>query len=58
MLLAEVMDLDPANRSVILRDGDAGYDTLIVAAGASHSYFGNDQWLPLAPGLKTIEDAT
>jgi NADH:ubiquinone reductase (H+-translocating) len=58
VLLAEVMDLDPANRRVILRDGEAGYDTLIVAAGASHSYFGNDQWLPLAPGLKTIEDAT
>jgi NADH:quinone reductase (non-electrogenic) len=58
VLLAEVMDLDPANHRVILRDGEAGYDTLIVAAGTSHSYFGNDQWLPLAPGLKTIEDAT
>jgi NADH dehydrogenase len=58
VLLAEVMDLDPAARRVILRDGATGYDTLIVAAGASHSYFGNDQWEPLAPGLKTIEDAT
>jgi NADH dehydrogenase len=58
VLLAEVMDLDPANHRAILRDGEAGYDTLIVAAGASHSYFGNDQWQPLAPGLKTIEDAT
>jgi NADH dehydrogenase len=58
VLLAEVVDLDPASRRVILRDGEAAYDTLIVAAGASHSYFGNDQWEPLAPGLKTIEDAT
>ena len=58
VLLAEVVDLDPASRRVILRDGEAAYDTLIVAAGASHSYFGNDQWEPLAPGLKTVEDAT
>jgi NADH dehydrogenase len=41
-----------------LRDGEAPYDTLIVATGSSHHYFGNDQWEPLAPGLKTIEDAT
>ncbi|HUI76442.1 MAG TPA: NAD(P)/FAD-dependent oxidoreductase [Bryobacteraceae bacterium] len=58
VLLAEVTDLDPANRRVILGDGEAGYDTLIVAAGASHHYFGHDEWAPLAPGLKTIEDAT
>ncbi|MBZ5590766.1 MAG: NAD(P)/FAD-dependent oxidoreductase [Acidobacteriia bacterium] len=58
VLLAEVLDLDTANRRVLLRDGDAGYDTLIVAAGASHSYFGHDEWEPLAPGLKTIEDGT
>jgi NADH dehydrogenase len=58
VLLAEVVDLDPAKQRIILLDGEAGYDTLIVAAGASHSYFGNDQWEPLAPGLKTIEDAT
>jgi NADH dehydrogenase len=58
VLLAEVTDLDVVNRRVILRDGEAGYDTLIVAAGASHSYFGHDEWEPLAPGLKTIEDAT
>ena len=58
VLLAEVTDLDTAKRRVILRDGEAGYDTLIVAAGASHSYFGHDEWEPLAPGLKTVEDAT
>src|SRR2546429_919772 len=58
VLLGEVVDLDSAGRRVILRDGDAAYDTLIVATGSSHHYFGNDQWAPLAPGLKTIEDAT
>src|SRR5258708_33810310 len=58
VLLGEVIDLDVAGRRVILRDGEAPYDTLIVATGSSHYYFGNDQWEPLAPGLKTIEDAT
>jgi NADH dehydrogenase len=58
VLLGEVVDLDIAGRRVILRDGEAGYDTLIVATGSSHHYFGNDEWEPLAPGLKTIEDAT
>ena len=58
VLLAEMTDLDAVNRHVVLRDGEESYDTLIVAAGASDSYFGNDKWEPLAPGLKTIEDAT
>jgi len=58
VLLGEVIDLDIAGRRVILRDGEAAYDTLIVATGSSHHYFGNDQWEPLAPALKTIEDAT
>ena len=58
VLLGEVVDIDPAGRRVILRDGDVPYDDLIVATGATHFYFGNDQWEPLAPGLKTIEDAT
>jgi NADH dehydrogenase len=58
VLLGEVADLDVERRRVILRDGEAGYDELIVATGATHHYFGNDQWAPLAPGLKTIEDAT
>jgi NADH dehydrogenase len=58
VLLGEVVDLDVQRRRVILRDGEAGYDDLIVATGATHHYFGNDQWAPLAPGLKTIEDAT
>ena len=58
VLLGEVVDLDAGGRRVILRDGEAAYDDLIVATGATHHYFGNDQWAPLAPGLKTIEDAT
>ena len=58
VLLAEVIDIDARSRRVILSDGDIGYDTLLVAAGAGHHYFGNDRWEKLAPGLKTIEDAT
>src|SRR5437016_11374076 len=58
VLMAEVVDLDVENRRVILRDGEAPYDDLIVATGSTHHYFGNDRWEALAPGLKTIEDAT
>jgi NADH dehydrogenase len=58
VLLGEVVDLDAEGRHVILSDGEAAYDDLIVATGATHHYFGNDQWAPLAPGLKTVEDAT
>ncbi|NWG12757.1 MAG: NAD(P)/FAD-dependent oxidoreductase [Acidobacteria bacterium] len=58
VLLAEVRDFDLANRRVILTDGVLDYDTLVVATGAGHHYFGNDHWESLAPGLKTIEDAT
>ncbi|HZT79669.1 MAG TPA: NAD(P)/FAD-dependent oxidoreductase, partial [Gemmataceae bacterium] len=58
VLLGEVLDIDTANRRVILRDREVPYDTLIVAAGARHHYFGHPEWEPLAPGLKTVEDAT
>jgi NADH dehydrogenase len=58
VLLGEVVDIDAQGRRVILRDGETAYDDLIVATGATHHYFGNDQWAPLAPGLKTVEDAT
>jgi NADH dehydrogenase len=57
VLLAEVVDIDVAKRCVVLRDGSLPYDTLIVATGARHHYFGKD-WEHLAPGLKTVEDAT
>jgi NADH dehydrogenase len=58
VLLGEVTSLDVQRKRVILADGEIPYDTLIIAAGARHHYFGNDQWESLAPGLKTIEDAT
>src|SRR5882672_1841226 len=57
VLMSEVRDFDLARRAVKLEDGEVGYDYLIVAAGASHAYFGHDEWEPFAPGLKTIEDA-
>ena len=57
VLLGEVEDFDLARRVVKLADADVPYDWLIVAAGASHAYFGHHEWEPLAPGLKSIEDA-
>jgi NADH:ubiquinone reductase (H+-translocating) len=57
--MAEARGVDPVRRSVLLADGSAlAYDFLIVATGATHAYFGHPEWEPLAPGLKTIEDAT
>lgn len=56
--MGDVTDIDAAGRCVLLRDGEERYDTLVVATGVRHTYFGNDAWEPLAPGLKTIEDAT
>jgi NADH:ubiquinone reductase (H+-translocating) len=59
VLLGEAVDLDPVRREVRLSDGGPiAYDTLIVAAGARHSYFGHDEWAPVAPGLKSLDDAT
>jgi NADH dehydrogenase len=58
VLLAEVADFDVANRRVVLKDGAVEYDTLIVAAGLRNHYFGHQEWEKLAPGLKSIEDAT
>lgn len=57
VMTAEVVDIDPNGQRVFLRDGEMIYDTLIVATGASHHYFGNDDWVQRAPGLKTVEDA-
>src|SRR3954469_17112565 len=58
VLLAEVRGFDVNNRIVQLDGDQIAYDTLIVAAGARHSYFGHPEWEAFAPGLKTIEDAT
>lgn len=58
VLLGEVVDIDAAARAVVLEDGARlPYDHLIVAAGATHSYFGRDDWATHAPGLKTLADA-
>ncbi len=58
VLLGEAVDIDPAARTVRLADGaEVAYDSLIVATGTRHSWFGHDDWEPLAPGLKTIDDA-
>src|ERR1700685_536612 len=57
VLLAEARAIDVSARTVELDDGSLHYDYLIVATGATHSYFGNDQWAQVAPGLKSVEDA-
>ena len=57
VLLAEVRGLDPVRRRVVLDDDELSYDFLIVATGATHNYFGHDEWARHAPGLKTVEDA-
>ena len=58
-LLGTVSGVDTQHRRVLLEDGGTlGYDTLVLATGARHAYFGHDEWEPYAPGLKTLEDAT
>jgi NADH dehydrogenase len=58
-LFANVNGVDAANKRVLLEDGDTlSYDTLVLATGVRHAYFGHDEWEPFAPGLKTLEDAT
>ncbi|HXU72647.1 MAG TPA: NAD(P)/FAD-dependent oxidoreductase [Polyangia bacterium] len=58
VLLAEAKSIDAAGRRVLLDDGNAlDFDYLVVATGATHSYFGHDEWEAMAPGLKTVEDA-
>ncbi|HEV2699130.1 MAG TPA: NAD(P)/FAD-dependent oxidoreductase [Terriglobales bacterium] len=57
VLLGEVVGFDLSRKIVKLPDLDIAYDYLIVAAGATHSYFGHEEWEPFAPGLKTVEDA-
>ncbi|MBD2194978.1 MULTISPECIES: NAD(P)/FAD-dependent oxidoreductase [Calothrix] len=57
VMLGEVTDIDPQAQKVILDGHVVPYDTLVVATGANHSYFGKDNWKDLAPGLKTVEDA-
>jgi NADH dehydrogenase len=57
VLLAEAAGVDLAAKRLVLADGELPYDYLVLATGATHSYFGHDEWASFAPGLKTIEDA-
>ncbi|HKN12742.1 MAG TPA: NAD(P)/FAD-dependent oxidoreductase [Candidatus Binatus sp.] len=57
VILGEAVSIDTRRKIVQLADGEVAYDYLIVASGATHSYFGHDEWLEAAPGLKTLEDA-
>lgn len=57
VLMGEVTDINPEQQTIKLQDRELSYDSLIVATGVSHHYFGNEQWAPTAPGLKTVEDA-
>src|SRR5215475_10104050 len=59
VLMDEVVGFDLAQHRVMLKTGSQlEYDFLILATGSTHSYFGRDDWAQLAPGLKSIEDAT
>jgi NADH dehydrogenase len=58
VVMAEVTDIDVQGRRVVHSLGEVPYDTLVVAPGAGHSYFGNERWERAAPGLKTLEQAT
>ena len=58
VIMGEVIKIDKENRVVVLRNGDRiGFEYLIMAPGARHSYFGHDEWEQFAPGLKTLNDA-
>lgn len=59
VVMGEVVDVDRAARQLLLADGSIlPYDYLVVASGATHAYFGHPEWEPIAPGLKTVDDAT
>ena len=58
VLLGQVTGLDAASKAVLLDHHRIGYDHLVLATGARHSYFGRDEWATFAPGLKSIEDGT
>ena len=57
VIQAEVVDIVPETRTVILSDGELSYDSLVLAIGAANYYFSHDDWAERAPGLKTVEDA-
>src|SRR5699024_8651059 len=58
VIMGEVVKVDKEKKAIFFRHGEQmEYDYLIIATGARHSYFGNDQWEPFAPGLKSLDDA-
>lgn len=57
VILGDARSIDTGHRRVVLDHGELTYNYLVLATGATHSYFGHDEWAPLAPGLKTVEDA-
>jgi NADH dehydrogenase len=57
VIMGEVSEVDLEGRTVRVRDDEVPYDWLVLAAGATHTYFGNDGWAARAPGLKTLDDA-
>ena len=57
VLLEEIVDFKLLEKKIIAKEQTLDYDFLVIASGATHAYFGHDEWQPLAPGLKTIEDA-
>jgi len=57
VILAKATGIDPATQEVLLEDGRLPYDSLVIATGARHSYFGHPEWEAFAPGLKTVDDA-
>lgn len=57
VLLAEMQDIDPDQKKLFLNSGEVDYDSLIIATGVKHHYFGNEHWETAAPGLKTVENA-
>ena len=58
VLMGEVTGIDPARKIVMLEGGPIAYDWLVIATGATHDYFGHDEWAAHAPGLKDLDDAT
>jgi NADH:ubiquinone reductase (H+-translocating) len=57
VMMGEVTGIDAARRVVILGGGPIAFDWLVLATGATHGYFGHDDWAPYAPGLKSLDDA-
>lgn len=58
VVLSDVIGIDVSQRRVLVEEGSVPYDYLVLAVGAKHDYFGHDDWEAVAPGLKTLEDAT